>query len=107
MSQYRLGDPAYQNLVVLEPGTNNIDQISTFIYNTGTAIVKGWDFEAFWREKFSFGNINVSYYGTYMDTYDQTSPGGVVSHKVGTLVNGEPGSETNPRLRCWTPTPVA
>ena len=31
----------------------------------------------------------MSYYGTYMDKYDQTSPGGIVSHKVGTLVDGD------------------
>jgi iron complex outermembrane receptor protein len=57
--------------------------------NTGEATITGWDFEAYWREKFSFGNINVSYFGTYMEKYDQTSPGGIVSHKVGTIVDGE------------------
>ena len=64
--------------------------------------MKGWDFEGFWREKFSWGNFNLSYYGTYMDTYDQVSPGGIVSHKVGTLVRLR-GRQS----RCWTRTPAA
>jgi iron complex outermembrane receptor protein len=96
VSQFRLGDPAYQNLVRLTPD-GQIDTIDTFLYNTGNATIAGWDFDGYWREKFSWGNLNLSYSGTYMNKYDQVSPGGIISHKVGTLVDqdGNPVLDAN------------
>ena len=88
VSQFRKGDAAYQSLVRLSPD-GQVESIDTFLYNTGSATVAGWDFDAYWREKFSWGNLNLTYSGTYMDKYDQVSPGGLVSHKVGTLVDEE------------------
>ena len=96
VSQFRLGDPSYQNLVRLTPD-GQVDTIDTFLYNTGNATIAGWDFESYWREKFSWGNLNLTYQGTYMNKYDQVSPGGIVSHKVGTLVDqdGNPVLDAN------------
>jgi iron complex outermembrane receptor protein len=66
---------------------NNIDLIYTTLANTGDAKVKGLDLFAQYRQNTSIGRFDVSLNGTYMDQFDQTSPGGTVSHKVGTLVD--------------------
>lgn len=87
VSQFRKGDPAYKNLVILTPD-NQVDQISTFLYNTGSATVSGYDVEVNWKETFSFGNVFLNILGTYMNKYDQVSPGGDLSHKVGTMISG-------------------
>lgn len=85
VSGFRAGNPAYQNLVTLDG--NQVDSIITTLANTGNADVKGLDVFAQYRQNTSVGRFDVSLNGTYMDKFDQTSPGGVVSHKVGTIVD--------------------
>ena len=90
VSRFRAGDPAYAGLVTLSG--NDVDRIITTLANTGNADVKGVDVFAQYRQNTSIGRFDVALNGTYMDKYDQTSPGGAMSHKVGTLVdaNGDP-----------------
>jgi len=85
VSRFRAGDPAYQGLVTLSG--NDVDRIVTTLANTGNADVKGVDVFAQYRQNTSIGRFDVALNGTYMDKYDQTSPGGEMSHKVGTLVD--------------------
>jgi iron complex outermembrane receptor protein len=66
---------------------NDIVSIKQTLANTGEATVQGLDVFANWRDNFSFGRLDVNANGTYMDKFDQTSPGGDVSHKVGTIVD--------------------
>lgn len=90
VSGFRRGDPAYANLVKLSG--NNVDLIYTTLANTGNATIQGLDVFAQYRQNTAYGRFDVGLNGTYMDKYDQTSPGGTLSHKVGTLVdqNGDP-----------------
>lgn len=85
VSGFRKGDPAYKNLVRL--AGNDVDLIYTTLANTGNATVKGLDLFAQYRQNTSIGRFDVGLNGTYMDQFDQTSPGGNISHKVGTLVD--------------------
>jgi iron complex outermembrane receptor protein len=87
VSRFRAGDPAYAGLVTLRG--NDIVSIRSTLANTGNANVQGIDLSANWKDNFSFGKLNVDLNGTYMDTFDQTSPGGDISHKVGTIVDGD------------------
>jgi iron complex outermembrane receptor protein len=66
---------------------NNIASIRQTLANTGDATVQGLDVFGNWKDNFSFGKLEVNLNGTYMDKFDQTSPGGQVSHKVGTIVD--------------------
>jgi len=91
VTRFRAGDPAYKNLVILD-SSNNVDQVNTFLYNTAGANIQGYDVDVTWRDTFSFGNLYFNITGTYMQQYDQTSPGGVVSHKVGTLIEPDCGA---------------
>ncbi|ELX12903.1 TonB-dependent receptor [Janthinobacterium sp. HH01] len=86
VSRFRAGDPAYAGLVTLNG--NDIVSIKQTLANTGNANVQGLDLSANWKDNFSFGKLEANLNGTYMDTFDQTSPGGDVSHKVGTIVDG-------------------
>ncbi|AZP14489.1 TonB-dependent receptor [Undibacterium parvum] len=90
VSRFRAGDPAYKNLVTLNG--NDVDTVQTTLANTGDAIVAGADVFAVWRLNSSVGKFDFALNGTYMSKYDQTSPGGTISQKVGTLVdaNGDP-----------------
>ena len=90
VSRFRAGDPAYKDLVVLSG--NDIDTVKTILANTGDAKVRGADVFAAFRTVNSYGRFDASLNGTYMSQFDQTSPGGTISHKVGTLVdeNGDP-----------------
>jgi iron complex outermembrane receptor protein len=85
VSRFRAGDPAYANLVVLNG--NDIDLVKTVLANTGDATVQGADLFIIGRQNFAKGRLDLALNGTYMDKFDQTSPGGTVSHKVGTLVD--------------------
>jgi len=85
VSGFRRGDSSYKNLVRLNG--NDVDLIYTTLANTGNATVKGLDVFAQYRQNTSVGRFDVALNGTYMDQFDQTSPGGVISHKVGTLVD--------------------
>lgn len=90
VSGFRRGDPAYANLVVLNG--NDVDLVRALIANTGDATVKGVDVFANYRLNSNVGRFDFGLNGTYMDQFDQTSPGGTLSQKVGTLVdaNGDP-----------------
>ncbi|NYE64170.1 iron complex outermembrane receptor protein [Duganella sp. 1224] len=86
VSRFRAGDPAYAGLVTLNG--NDIVSIKQTLANTGNANVQGLDVFANWKDNFSFGKLDVNLNGTYMDDFNQTSPGGDISHKVGTIVDG-------------------
>lgn len=91
VSGFRRGDPAYAGLVTVN-GSNEVDFVRVTLANTGSADVAGLDLEANYRDRFSFGGLEVNFSGTYMDKYNQTSPGGTTFQKVGTIVdaNGDP-----------------
>ncbi|MYM70969.1 TonB-dependent receptor [Duganella sp. FT134W] len=85
VSRFRAGDSAYAGLVTLRD--NEIVSIRSTLANTGNANVQGIDLSANWKDNFSFGKLSVDLNGTYMDDFNQTSPGGDISHKVGTIVD--------------------
>lgn len=87
VSRFRAGDPAYASLVVLNG--NDIDLVKTVLANTGNATVQGADVFVTGRHSFGAGRLDAALNGTYMDKFDQMSPGGVMSHKVGTLVDSK------------------
>ena len=95
VSRFRDGDPAFAGLVTLSG--NNITSIIQTLQNVGSARVKGVDVDANYRQAIGPGRLNVNLSGTYMQTFEQTSPGGSVSRKVGTMVepNGTPVLSTN------------
>jgi iron complex outermembrane receptor protein len=97
VSRYRAGDPVFNGLVTLTPGSNDIESIIQTLQNVGTAKVRGVDLEANFRQKIGSGRLDLNLSGTYMIQFDQTSPGGTISHKVGTMVepNGTPVLSTN------------
>lgn len=92
VTNFRKGDPAYAGLVVLTP-SGEVELTKAVIANVGSADVAGYDVSAQYLYNFgSPGRLRVNFNGTYMDKFDQTSPGGTISQKVGTLVdaNGDP-----------------
>lgn len=96
VSRFRAGDPAFAGLVVLD-SNNSVDSIIQTLQNVGSAKVRGVDLEANYRHNFGAGRLDLSMSGTYMIQFDQTSPGGSVSRKVGTIVepDGVPVLSTN------------
>ncbi len=74
---------------------NDIDSIIQTLQNVGSAKVQGIDLEANFRQNVGPGRLDLNMSGTYMIKFDQTSPGGVVSHKVGAdgRRSGQSGSE--------------
>jgi iron complex outermembrane receptor protein len=104
VSRFRAGDSAYAGLVTLN-SSNEIVNIKQTLANTGNANVQGLDLFANWKDNFSFGKLDVNLNGTYMDDFNQTSPGGDVSHKVGTIVDaaGNPviGAQTGGVVLRW------
>jgi iron complex outermembrane recepter protein len=80
------GDPAYANSVVLN-SSGQIETISTQTVNAGSATVEGFDVTLDYKDSFPWGRVGANLQGTYMSKFDQTSPGGILFHKVGTLVN--------------------
>ncbi len=89
MSGLRRGDPAFAGLVTLTPNTNDIESIIQTLQNVGSAKVQGIDIELAHRTNFSSSRLDLYMSGTYMIKFDQTSPGGVVSKKVGTMVDAD------------------
>ncbi len=87
VSRFRAGDSAYKNLVTLNG--NDVDTVKTILANTGTANVSGFDVFAAYRQNIGQGRVDVGLNGTYMSKFDQTSPGGALSKKVGTLVESD------------------
>lgn len=90
VSRFRAGDPAYQGLVTL--AGRDIDQVLTVTSNLGKAKVQGVDLFSNFKTQLGAGRLDVLLNGTYMIKFDQTSAGGNLSRKVGTLVeaNGDP-----------------
>jgi iron complex outermembrane receptor protein len=97
VSRNASGDPAYANLVVRDPTSNEIQNITQLLRNVGDAKVQGLDIEASWRLPVASGRLDLNLAGTYMMKFDSTTPSGVVSHKVGTTVepNGDPVLSSN------------
>jgi iron complex outermembrane receptor protein len=89
VSRFRAGDPAYAGLVVVDPTTNAIERVSVVSANTGNATVRGADVGAAFRQDFGVGRLDLAFNGTYMDKFDQTSPSGAISRKVGTLIEDD------------------
>lgn len=104
VSRYRAGDAAYAGLVDLSP-SGDVDLVRVIPANVGKADVSGFDLFATFRSNFGPGRLDVGINGTYMTKFDQTSPGGQLSRKVGTLVepDGTPviGSDTGGVILRW------
>ena len=88
VSRYRQGDAAYQGLVTLN-SNGEVDQIKSVLANVGSAKLEGIDVDANVRVPVPAGRLDVNLNGTYMIRYDQTSPGGTISRKVGTMVEAD------------------
>ncbi len=86
VSRFRAGDPAYQSLVQLD-ASGSVEQIDQKLSNTGGATARGIDVDLRYRENVGDGRLNVNLFGTYMIKFDETTPSGAVSHKVGTIVD--------------------
>jgi iron complex outermembrane recepter protein len=87
VSRFRAGDASFRSLVTLNSG-GDVDLIKTIQTNTGDAIVQGVDVFANYRQPTPIGRLDVAYNGSYMNKFNQTSPSGSLSRKVGTLVEG-------------------
>ncbi len=96
VSRYRSGDPAYAGFVTLDASNHVLSTVSV-LANVGTADLSGVDVEANFRQPLFGGRLDVNLNGTYMIKFDQTTPGGMVSRKVGTMVeaNGDPVLEAD------------
>lgn len=91
VSRFRSGDSAYAGLVDLN-SSGEVDLTRAVLANVGSAKLSGVDVDITGRFKLGSGRLDVGLAGTYMIRFDQTSPGGSISRKVGTLVedNGDP-----------------
>ncbi|RTL44267.1 MAG: TonB-dependent receptor [Burkholderiales bacterium] len=88
VSRFRAGDPAYKNLVILN-ATNEVDQTIAVNQNVGKADLSGIDFDVLGKFKLADARIDATLNGTYFIKYNQTSPGGTISRKVGTMVEAD------------------
>lgn len=88
VSGFRRGDPAYAGLVDLD-GNGNVERVKAVTANVGSGRVSGVDVDANVRLPLAGGRLDVNLSGTYMIKFDQTSPSGTISRKVGTMVNGD------------------
>ena len=86
VSRFRAGDPAYLGLVTLD-SSGEVDTIDQRLSNTGGSKVSGIDLDLRWKEAFGSTKLNVSLLGTYMIKFDETTPSGAISSKVGTIVD--------------------
>ena len=86
VSRFRAGDPAYADLVELD-GSNNVVSIIQTLQNTGQLDVAGWDLGLGYRERFGPGRIEFAFTGTYLSKFDETTPSGEISNKVGRTVD--------------------
>lgn len=91
VSRFRAGDPAYQFLVRLSP-SKDIDSIVNISSNTGGLAIEGFDIGANFRQKTAYGTLDLTLNGTYMSKFDEATPSGAISRKVGTIIdaNGDP-----------------
>jgi iron complex outermembrane recepter protein len=104
VSGFVAGNPTYADAVRLTPG-GDIASITQVTVNSGTAKVRGVDLDVNYRFNLGSGKVDVNWFATYMDKFDETSPGGVVSSKVGTIINpdGSPvlGADTGGVVLRW------
>jgi iron complex outermembrane receptor protein len=89
VAQAAAGNPAFTPFVTRDPVTNEIVQTSTQLLNSGTLEVQGYDITANYRQPIGPGVLNIGLQGTYYTQFDQTSPAGVTTGKVGTTVDGD------------------
>ena len=85
VTRFRAGDPAYAGLVILD-ASGNVDQTKAINANVGSAKLEGIDVDANARFNLAGGKMDIHLAGTYFIKFDQTSPSGAISHKVGTMV---------------------
>jgi iron complex outermembrane recepter protein len=88
VSGFVAGNPTYANAVTLTP-SGDIDSIVQVTVNSGDARVSGADLDVNYGFKLGSGKMDVNFFGTYMTKFDETSPGGAVSHKVGRIIDGD------------------
>jgi iron complex outermembrane recepter protein len=86
VSRFRAGDPAYAGLVTLD-ANGDVALIDQRLSNTGGAKVSGIDVDLRWRESYGSAKLNVNLLGTYMIQFEETTPSGAKSYKVGTIVD--------------------
>lgn len=96
VSHFRSGDPAYAGLVILAPD-GQVDQTTAFLQNSGKAKIEGIDVDLNGKFPLAGGKVDLNLNGTYYIRFDQTTPGGFISRKVGTMVepNGDPVLEAD------------
>lgn len=104
VARFRAGDPAYAGLVTLRG--NEVASIVSIRSNNGDASVQGVDLFGNYRADFGRpGRLDLALNGTYMSRFDQSSGGGRLSHKVGTMVerDGTPviGAQTGGVILRW------
>jgi len=92
VSRYRAGDSAYNGLVKINSSSNEVESVKLVPANIGAAAFSGVDLNASYKFKVTEGEVGLSIYGTYMNKANETSPSGMVSKKVGTMV--EPDGST-------------
>jgi iron complex outermembrane recepter protein len=88
VSRFRAGDPAYAGLVVMT-ADGQVDTTRAINANVGSAKLEGVDVDVSAKFKVPGGSLHMNLNGTYMIKYDQTSPGGTISRKVGTMVEAD------------------
>jgi iron complex outermembrane recepter protein len=88
VSGYRRGDPNYASMVNVD-ARGRVQNIRVTTVNTGYASLSGLDIDLNLRKRFDIGQLLFNWTGTYMHQFDQVGPDGVVSHKVGTMVDAE------------------
>jgi iron complex outermembrane recepter protein len=88
VSRFRTGDPSVAGLVTVD-GANQIQLVQATRTNLASADVSGIDIEAAGRFNLGPGRVDVNLAGTYMIKYDQASPSGSVSQKVGTITEDQ------------------
>ena len=98
VSRFRAGDPAYKGLVTLT-ADGQVDQTIATNQNVGAAKLEGLDIEANYRMAFAGGRFDARLAGTYFLRYDQVSPGGTISRKVGTMVEELLDAAGNPNTQ--------
>ncbi len=86
VSRFRDEDPAYADLVTIDQN-NNIVQVTQILQNTGELDVRGIDLGFSFNQPIGLGRIEVVMNGTYMIQFDEATPSGEISSKVGTNVD--------------------
>jgi iron complex outermembrane recepter protein len=87
VDQAARGNPTYTPLVIRDPVTQELTSVSAPLLNTGKMEVSGVDLNVGYRETLGPGVLSVGLQGTYYFDFTQTSPGGTVSKKFGTVVD--------------------